>query len=141
MLEKCCFSVELRIGCIIIAFFDILNGGFGLMEPAVRVPAQLAPWLHGLYSFWDIGRILLGILGLLVNIACFMLIAGVRSETSWLVLPWFGAIALYLIFSFAVGIYTVIRTEHYYHILGPIMLAGLHAYFVLVVLSWYMENQ
>ncbi|XP_073962854.1 uncharacterized protein isoform X2 [Choristoneura fumiferana] len=120
MLEKCCFSVELRIGCIIIAVFGILSTGYALLVPAIQSSAQLAPWLHGLYSFWNIGRILLGVLGLLVIIASFMVIVGIRSEMSWMVLPWFGAIALYLIFIFAVGIYTVIKTEQYHQILGPI---------------------
>ncbi|XP_073944572.1 uncharacterized protein isoform X2 [Choristoneura fumiferana] len=113
---------------------------FSVLHP---LPNDFPLWLHGLYLFWETGRLLLAICGIIVTIGSAMLIFATNypEEYLWMTLAWFPATVLDVIFSISVSIYTIMKTEDMFLIVGPIFMVCLHSYCALVVLSWYMENK
>ncbi|XP_073944551.1 uncharacterized protein isoform X3 [Choristoneura fumiferana] len=142
MVEKCCYCIELKIGCILIAAFGLIKGLVLLLAATQEYEGidLLPPWMHGLFLIWEVGKTLLIFVGLHVGVSSLMLLIALLRDRSGLTKYWLCMMTIYVSFNFAIGIYTAIKTQRFYLIIGPIVVAGFEGYCTLVLWSWDMEN-
>ncbi|XP_073944555.1 uncharacterized protein isoform X5 [Choristoneura fumiferana] len=76
LVEKCCYCIELKIGCILIAAFGLIKGLVLLLAATQEYEGidLLPPWMHGLFLIWEVGKTLLIFVGLHVGVSSLMLL-------------------------------------------------------------------
>ncbi|XP_045536965.1 uncharacterized protein LOC106711989 [Papilio machaon] len=144
VLEKCCFCVKLRVGCLIIAYFQLLFevvtlslSLYGIVEGSIMLTSTIK-------AITDMGYIMMTLSGLFLVAIVFMLvftivlIIGLHKKNDTYIRAYLLCAVIYLIVAATTSFVSfplllVSAFDVTYKIVGLI----LHVYFIFVIRSYW----